>query len=66
MLVGYCLVSKADGSQSLDLQHDSRQKAGLAPIDIYQDHVSGKLERPFGYLYPLYDKDGERTVVVRA
>lgn len=29
--------------------------------------VFGRLERPYGYLYTLYDEDdGERTVVVRA
>jgi DNA invertase Pin-like site-specific DNA recombinase len=42
MLVGYCRVSKADGSQSLDLQRDALQKAGVGAEAIYEDHASGK------------------------
>jgi DNA invertase Pin-like site-specific DNA recombinase len=30
MLIGYARVSKADGSQSLDLQHDALRAAGRA------------------------------------
>ncbi|MDZ8629164.1 recombinase family protein, partial [Escherichia coli] len=29
MLIGYARVSKADGSQSLDLQHDALRAAGV-------------------------------------
>ena len=47
MLVGYMRVSKADGSQSLDLQRDALLKAGVTPDAIYDDQASGKLaERP--------------------
>ena len=47
MLVGYMRVSKADGSQSLDLQRDALLKAGVTPDAIYDDLASGKLaERP--------------------
>lgn len=42
MLVGYCRVSKADGSQSLDLQRDALRKAGVGAEAIYEDHASGK------------------------
>ena len=47
MLVGYMRVSKADGSQYLDLQRDALLKAGVTPDAIYDDLASGKLaERP--------------------
>ena len=42
MLIGYARVSKADGSQSLDLQRDALTGAGVAPASIYEDEVSGK------------------------
>ena len=42
MLIGYVRVSKADGSQSLDLQKDALIKAGVDARDIYQDLASGK------------------------
>lgn len=41
MLIGYARVSKADGSQSLDLQHDALMAAGVEPGDIYEDRASG-------------------------
>ena len=34
MLIGYARVSKADGSQSLDLQHDALRAAGVEPGNI--------------------------------
>ena len=47
MLVGYMRVSKADGSQSLDLQRDALLEAGALAEAIYEDQASGKLaERP--------------------
>lgn len=47
MLIGYARVSKADGSQNLDLQRDALRKAGVNPRRIYEDTVSGKKdERP--------------------
>ena len=42
MLIGYARVSKADGSQSLDLQKDALLKAGVSEDRIYKDRVSGK------------------------
>ncbi len=42
MLIGYARVSKADGSQNLDLQQDALLAAGVQAKDIYEDHASGK------------------------
>ena len=42
MLIGYARVSKADGSQSLDLQRDALTVAGVTPEAIYEDEASGK------------------------
>ena len=42
MLVGYMRVSKADGSQSTDLQRDALLAAGVEPEQFYEDHASGK------------------------
>ncbi len=44
MLIGYMRVSKADGSQTTDLQHDSLIVAGVAADHIYEDRASGKLD----------------------
>ncbi|MDW5315079.1 recombinase family protein [Rhizobium sp. PL01] len=41
-LVGYVRVSKADGSQVLDLQKDALLSAGVQPSMIYEDFASGK------------------------
>jgi DNA invertase Pin-like site-specific DNA recombinase len=40
--IGYMRVSKADGSQVLDLQRDALLAAGVKPSRLYQDHASGK------------------------
>lgn len=45
MLIGYARVSKADGSQSLDLQRDALTEAGVETASIYEDEVSGKKDR---------------------
>ena len=42
MLVGYMRVSKADGSQSTDLQRDALLAAGVDPDALYEDKASGK------------------------
>ena len=42
MLVGYMRVSKADGSQSTDLQCDALLLAGVDADHLYEDHASGK------------------------
>lgn len=47
MLIGYARVSKADGSQSIDLQKDALVAAGVDADQIYSDRASGKKdERP--------------------
>ena len=47
MLVGYVRVSKADGSQTTDLQRDAMVAAGVNPGRIYEDRASGaKDDRP--------------------
>ena len=42
MLIGYARVSKADGSQSLDLQRDALIASGVEEDQIYSDLASGK------------------------
>ena len=42
MLIGYMRVSKADGSQALDLQRDALLAVGVDPARLYEDHASGK------------------------
>ena len=42
MNLGYARISKADGSQTLDLQTDALAAAGVAPEHLYQDEASGK------------------------
>lgn len=44
MLVGYMRVSKADGSQTTDLQRDALIAAGVEPEQLYEDQASGKKE----------------------
>jgi DNA invertase Pin-like site-specific DNA recombinase len=42
VLIGYMRVSKADGSQVLDLQRDALLAAGVDPSRLYEDSASGK------------------------
>lgn len=42
MLIGYMRVSKADGSQILDLQRDALLSAGVHFDHLYEDFASGK------------------------
>jgi DNA invertase Pin-like site-specific DNA recombinase len=44
MLIGYMRVSKADGSQSTNLQRDALRAAGVATRRLYEDHASGRLD----------------------
>ena len=44
MLIGYMRVSKADGSQSAQLQRDALIAAGVNQADLYEDQASGKRE----------------------
>jgi DNA invertase Pin-like site-specific DNA recombinase len=47
MLIGYMRVSKADGSQALDLQKDALKEYGVDEERIYSDLASGrKDDRP--------------------
>ena len=42
MLIGYVRISKADGSQSLDLQRDALRAEGIDdPANLYHDFASG-------------------------
>ncbi len=41
-MIGYARVSKADGSQLHDLQHDALVKAGVLLEHIYEDAASGR------------------------
>src|SRR6187399_2745386 len=41
-LIGYMRVSKADGSQVLDLQRDALMAAGVRERHLYSDMASGK------------------------
>lgn len=44
MSVGYMRVSKADGSQTLDLQRDALLAAGVEVNHVYEDRASGKTD----------------------
>ena len=49
MLIGYARISKADGSQSLDLQRDALRQAGVSDdaANLYHDFASrGRDDRP--------------------
>jgi len=47
-LIGYARVSKADGTQSLDLQRDALLAAGVSREMIYDDKASGKRDDRLG------------------
>lgn len=42
MNIGYVRVSKADGSQVLDMQEDAMRALDMVPSNIYYDRISGK------------------------
>jgi len=42
MLIGYMRVSKADGSQVIDLQRDALLTVGIPENQLYEDHASGR------------------------
>lgn len=48
MLIGYMRVSKADGSQTTDLQRDALLKAGVDEQHLYEDYASGKNDNRTG------------------
>jgi DNA invertase Pin-like site-specific DNA recombinase len=64
MLIGYARVSKADGSQVLDLQKDALGAAGVEPDRIYQDFASGGRENRPGLVDCLKGlRDGDILVI---
>src|SRR5258707_13664164 len=44
MQIGYMRVSKADGSQSTDLQRDALRAVGVTTRRLYEDRASGRLD----------------------
>src|SRR3546814_13048060 len=64
MLIGYARVSKADGTQSLDLQHDALRAAGVEPGNIYDDRASGSRDDRPGLAACLKSlRDGDVLIV---
>ena len=64
MLVGYMRVSKADGSQTTDLQRDALLEAGVKPKALYEDKASGKTDdRPHLASCLKALRDGETLLV---
>jgi DNA invertase Pin-like site-specific DNA recombinase len=65
MLVGYMRVSKADGSQTTDPQHDALLAAGVTERQLYEDLASGKKDDRPGLAACLKAlRDGEDTLIV--
>jgi DNA invertase Pin-like site-specific DNA recombinase len=63
-LIGYMRVSKADGSQVLDLQMDALLAAGVDQRHLYSDTASGKQEDRPGLAACLQAlRDGDTLVV---
>ena len=66
MLIGYARISKADGSQSLDLQKDALREAGVSDDAIYEDQASGQREdRPGLAAFLKAARQGDVIVVWR-
>ncbi len=64
MLIGYMRVSKIDGSQTTDLQHDGLLAAGVSPTHLYEDYASGKIEDRPGLMNCLKAlREGDTLVV---
>ncbi len=64
MLIGYARISKADGSQSLDLQRDALAATGVQPDRIYEDQASGALDDRPGLEACLWSlREGDVLVV---
>ena len=64
MLIGYTRISKSDGSQTLDLQHDALLAEGVNEERIYQDIASGKKEARPGLQACLKALQPGNTLVV--
>ena len=66
VLIGYARISKADGSQSLDLQRDALREAGVSDDAIYEDQASGQREdRPGLAAFLKAARQGDVIVVWR-
>lgn len=64
MFIGYMRVSKADGSQGLDLQRDALLEAGVLPDHLYEDFASGKQDDRPGLIACLKAlREGDTLVV---
>ena len=64
MLIGYMRISKADGSQVLDLQRDALFEAGVTADHLYEDRASGKREDRPGLVACLKALRGGDVLVV--
>lgn len=64
MLIGYMRVSKADGSQVLDLQRDALIAAGILPEHIYEDFAAGTKDEREGLNACLKALRPQDTLVV--
>ena len=64
MLIGYMRVSKADGSQTTDLQRDALISVGVDGDHIYEDKASGKLDARPGLNAALKALREEDTLIV--
>lgn len=64
MLMGYMRVSKADGSQVLDLQRDALLQVGVLPEHLYEDFASGTKDERQGLMACLKAlRDGDTLIV---
>ena len=64
MLIGYARVSKADGSQLLDLQRDALIHAGVDAERIYEDRASGRKDHRPGLIACMKALQPDNTLVV--
>lgn len=64
MLLGYARISRADGSQSLDLQRDALLASGVSESHIYEDKMSGRHDMRPGLEACLKALRGGDTLVV--
>ena len=64
MLVGYMRVSKADGSQTVELQRDALLAAGVDAAHLYDDHASGRRDDRPGLASCLKALRGGDTLIV--
>jgi DNA invertase Pin-like site-specific DNA recombinase len=64
MFIGYMRVSKADGTQTTDLQRDALVAVGVEPMQLYEDQASGRREDRPGLVACLKAlREGDTLVV---